>query len=472
MKNFFKLEENGTNVRTEIIAGITTFITMAYIIFVNPMILGKSGMNDQGLLGDAVTKAGLGVGNDKIMGAVFVATILSAIIGTLIMGLVANVPFAQAAGMGMNAFFTFYVVMTAKYDWKSALAAVFICGIINILITVTKVRIMIVNAIPDSIKNAIGAGIGLFIAIIGFKEAGIVAASPDTLVQFGSLNDPKTLLAIFGLTVTIILMVRKVKGSILLGILITTIAGVIAQAGFGVELGMFLPKDLNIVSIPPSLGPTFFKLSFAGLFSAKTGILTAITIIVSFSLVDTFDTIGTFIGTGAKTGMFDEKNDIPKKGMFPRKIDKALFADATATSIGALLGTSNVTTYVESAAGISEGGRTGLTSVVTAICFALALFIAPVVGIVPAQATAPALIIVGVLMISSIANINFNNFEEALPAFLTFVMMPFTYSISNGIAIGFIFYTLVKLVCGKAKEVHPIMYIFTILFILKFVVGV
>jgi len=472
MKNFFKLEENGTNVRTEIIAGITTFITMAYIIFVNPMILGKAGMNDQGLLGDAVAKAGLGVGNDKIMGAVFVATILSAIIGTLIMGLVANVPFAQAAGMGMNAFFTFYVVMTAKYDWKSALAAVFICGIINIIITVTKIRIMIVNAIPDSLKNAIGAGIGLFIAIIGFKEAGIVTASPDTLIQFGNIYDAKTLLAIFGLAVTIILMVRKVKGSILLGILITTIAGVIAQAGFGVELGMFLPKDFNVVSLPPSLEPTFFKLSFAGLFSAKTGILTAITIIISFSLVDTFDTIGTFIGTGAKTGMFDEKNDIPKKGMFPRKIDKALFADATATSIGALLGTSNVTTYVESAAGISEGGRTGLTSVVTAICFALALFIAPIVGIVPAQATAPALIIVGVLMISSITNINFESFEEALPAFLTLVMMPFTYSISNGIAIGFIFYTLVKLVLGKAKEVHPIMYVFTILFILKFVIQV
>jgi len=472
MRKFFKLEENGSNVRTEVIAGITTFITMAYIIFVNPMILGKAGMNEQGLLGDAFTNAGLGVGNDKILGAVFVATILSAIIGTLIMGLVANVPFAQAAGMGMNAFFTFYVVITCKYDWKSALAAVFICGIINIIITVTKIRIMIVNAIPDSLKNAIGAGIGLFIAIIGFKEAGIVTASPDTLVTFGNLNDPKTILAIFGLTVTIVLMVRKVKGSILLGILITTIAGVIAQAGFNVHLGMFLPNNLDIVSLPPSLKSTFLQLDFAGLFSAKMGILTAITIIISFSLVDTFDTIGTFIGTGAKTGMFDEKNDVPKKGMFPRKIDKALFADATATSIGALLGTSNVTTYVESAAGISEGGRTGLTSVVTAICFALALFIAPVVGIVPPQATAPALIIVGVLMISSITNINFHSFEEALPAFLTLVMMPFTYSISNGIAIGFIFYTLIKLVCGKAKEVHPIMYIFTALFIFKFIVGV
>ncbi|WP_228201948.1 NCS2 family permease [Clostridium prolinivorans] len=471
-RDFFKLKENNTTVKTEIIAGITTFITMAYIIFVNPALLGQAGMNSQGLMFDKVKEAGINVSNDPIMGAVFVATILSAIIGTLIMALVANVPFAQAAGMGMNAFFTFYVVGTAGYSWRAALAAVFICGIINIFITVTKIRISIVNAIPESLKNAIGAGIGLFISIIGFKEAGIVVSDPATLVAFGDVKNPTTLLAIFGLIITVILMVNKVKGAILLGILITTVSGVIAQVFFNVNLNIILPASFNVFSLPPSLSPTLFKLSFTELFTAKTGFLTAITIIISFSLVDTFDSIGTFIGTGAKTGMFDEKNDIPKKGMFPRKIDKALFADATATSIGALLGTSNVTTYVESAAGISEGGRTGLTSLVTAICFFLALFISPIVGIVPSAATAPALIIVGVLMISSIMNINFEDFEEALPAFLTIVMMPFTYSIANGIAFGFIFYTIVKLVRGKAKEIHPIMYIFAGLFIFKFIFNV
>lgn len=472
MNDYFKLEENKTTVKTEIIAGITTFITMAYIIFVNPSILAQAGMNSKGLFFGEVAKANLGVANDPIIGAVFVATVLSAIIGTLVMGLVANVPFAQAAGMGMNAFFTFYVVGANHYTWQAALAAVFVCGLINIIITVTKIRIAIVNAIPESLKNAIGAGIGLFIALIGFKEAGFVVADSATLVKFGDMKNAATILALFGLIVTVILMVKKVKGAILLGIIITTVAGIIVQVGFNVPMGIFLPESFKVVSTPPSLSPTFLKLDFSQLFSAKTGILTAITIIISFSLVDTFDTIGTFIGTGAKTGMFDEKNDVPKKGLFPRKIDKALFADATATSIGALLGTSNVTTYVESAAGISEGGRTGLTSIVTAICFFLALFLAPVIGIVPAVATAPALIIVGILMISSIMRINFEDFEEAVPAFLTVVMMPFTYSIANGIAGGFIFYTLVKIFKGKAKEVHPIMYIFAILFVLKFALNV
>jgi adenine/guanine/hypoxanthine permease len=472
MNDFFKLEENNTTVKTEVIAGITTFITMAYIIFVNPSILAQAGMNSKGLFFGDVAKAGLTVGNDPIIASIFAATAISAIIGTLIMGLVANVPFAQAAGMGMNAFFTFYVVGTAKYSWKAALAAVFICGLINIFITVTKIRIAIVDAIPESLKNAIGAGIGLFIALIGFKEAGIVVSDPATLVAFGNIKSHATLLALFGLVVTVALMVKNVKGSILLGIIITTLVGVIAQTVFAVKLGLFLPEGFNFFSLPPSIKPTFMQLSFSELFTAKTGIFTAITIIVSFSLVDTFDTIGTFIGTGAKTGMFDEKNDKPKKGMFPRKIDKALFADATATSIGAIIGTSNVTTYVESTAGISEGGRTGLTSVVVAICFFLSLFIAPLVGVVPAQATAPALIIVGVLMISSIMKIDFENFEEALPAFLTVVIMPFTYSIANGIAAGFIFYTFVKIVRGKAKEVHPIMYIFALLFILKFALQV
>lgn len=470
--DFFKLKENKTNVKTEVVAGITTFITMAYIIFLNPQILGAAGMNAKGLFGDEVAKAMLTVSNDPIMGAVFVATILSAIIATLIMGLYANVPFAQAAGMGMNAFFTFYVVLTVKYSWKAALAAVFICGIINLIITVTKVRIAIVNAIPAYLKNAIGAGIGLFIALIGLKGAGLVVSNPDTLVAFGNIKDPRTLLALFGLVLTIILMVKNVKGSILMGIIITTIVGIIAQTAFGAKMGIFLPESFKVFELPPSLAPTFMQLSFKELFTAKTGILTAITIIISFSLVDTFDTLGTFIGASSKTHIFDDKNEVPRKGLFPRKIDRAMLADASATSIGALLGTSNVTTYVESLAGISAGGRTGLTSVVVATCFFLSLFISPIVGIVPAQATAPALIIVGILMVSSLMEVNFQDFEEAAPAFFTIVIMPFTYSIANGIGAGFIFHTLIKIIKGKAKEVHPIMYIFTILFIVKFALNI
>jgi AGZA family xanthine/uracil permease-like MFS transporter len=326
---------------------------------------------------------------------------------------------------------------------------------------------MIVDAIPESLKKATGAGIGLFIALIGFKEAGLVISSQSTLVSIGDLKSPQTLLALVGLVITVILMVKKVKGSILIGIISTTIIGVICQQGFGVEkLNIFLPDKL--ISAPPSLAPTFLQLDFGALFGAQIGILSVITIIISFSLVDTFDTIGTFIGASSKTHIFDDPNEVVRKGRFPRKIDRALFADATATSIGALLGTSNVTTYVESLAGISEGGRTGLTSVVTAICFLLCLFFAPIAGIVPAFATAPALIIVGILMMSSIMEVNFEDFEEAVPAFFTLVMMPFTYSIANGIAVGFIFYTLIKICTGKAKKVHPIMYVFTALFILKF----
>lgn len=472
MEKFFKLKENNTTVKTEVIAGITTFITMAYIIFVNPDILSQAGMNTEGLFGDAVAKAGLNAFSDSIIGAVFVATILSAVIGTLIMGLVANVPFAQAAGMGMNAFFTYYVVLTCKLSWQAALAVVFICGLINIFITVTKIRVAIVDAIPDSLKNAIGAGIGLFITILGLINAGIVVDSPATLITMGDVKSPTTALAIFGLIVTVVLMVRKVKGSILLGIIITTIVGVIAQLGLGVDLKIFIPENFKLISTPPSIAPTFLKLSFSDLFNAEVGIFSVIAIIISFSLVDTFDTIGTFIGTSAKTGIFDEKNDKPQSGLFPRKLDKALFADATATSIGALFGTSNVTTYVESSAGIGEGGRTGLTSVVTAVCFILALFLSPLVGMVPGAATAPALIIVGVLMIGSISKINFDDFEEAVPAFFTLVIMPFTYSIANGIAAGFIFFVIVKLFRGKAKEIHPIMYVFAVLFILKFILGV
>ncbi|RCX16933.1 AGZA family xanthine/uracil permease-like MFS transporter [Anaerobacterium chartisolvens] len=445
MDKFFKLRENGTRVRTEIVAGLTTFVTMAYIIFVNPSILALTGMEQS---------------------AVFAATCISAFIGTIIMGLVANVPFAQAAGMGMNSFFVTIVLTgfaggTVKISWQQALAIVFICGIINIIITVTRVRRMLINAVPLNLQYAISAGIGLFIAFIGFKSAGIIADHDINLVALGDLSSPTTLMAIAGIVIIAVLMLLKIKGAMLIGILGVTLLSVI----FGMNP---IPQGFSPISAPPSMMPTFFQLDIVGLFKTLP-IFTVLALILSFSLSDTFDTLGTFIGTGRKTGIFkDEDMKYSGKGM-KTKLDKALFADATATSIGAVLGTSNVTTYIESASGISEGGKTGLTSVVVSIMFILSLFIAPVVGIVPGYATAPALVIVGVLMMSSVGKINFEDFAEALPAFFTVIMMPLTGSIADGIAFGFIFYSLVKIVRGRYKEVHPLMYIFALLFILSFI---
>lgn len=476
----FKLRENGTNVRTELIAGITTFFTMAYIIFVNPTILGQTGIPK---------------------GGVYVATILAAVIGTLVMGLFANVPYAQAPGMGLNAFFTFTVVFGLGYSWQQALAMVFICGIINIVITVTQIRKMIIRAIPESLQLAIGGGIGLFIAYIGFKSAGFLKFtsegkdwSPLTVIGFGgdtvtkisdsvqtstaatavadganvvpalvNFTSPVAQLALIGLLITAVLMILKVKGSILIGIISSTIIGIPMHV---TSLSMDTPYRVS------DLSQTAFKLDFAGLFSDPTKLIIVLVTILAFSLSDTFDTIGTFIGTGRKSGIFDDKDEaelFAGKG-FKSKMDKALFADATATSIGALLGTSNTTTYVESAAGIGAGGRTGLTSVFTAILFAICLLFAPVAGIIPAAATAPALIIVGVLMMGSFAKIKWEDFDEALAAFFTAVVMPFAYSISMGIASGFIFYVIIKICKGRAKEVHPIMYIVTALFIVNYIV--
>lgn len=466
LERYFKLSEHGTTVKTEIIAGITTFITMAYIIFVNPSILMQAGMNAKGLLGPVATK-GLNVFNDPVVGSVFVATILSSVVATLVMGLFANVPFALAAGMGMNAFFTYYVVLTLKYTWQAALALALISGLINIIITATKLRILIIKAIPESLRSAIGAGIGLFIAIIGMVNGGIVVKNPDTLVTLGNFKHPDTILTVIGIVLIAILMTLRVKGSILIGIVLTTI--------IGIPMGITPIAQLKtIVEMPPSLAPTFMKLDFAGLLHPGTGgsfisVLTGlITVILAFSLADMFDAIGTFIGTGMKTGIFSDENEQKRRGKFGTRFERALFADAIGTSIGSFLGTSTITTYVESAAGISEGGRTGLTSVVVAILFLLSLFFAPLVGIVPPQATAPALIIVGTLMIGSVTKINFEDFSEAFPAFMTIALMPFTYSISNGIAAGFIFYPITKIVMGKAKEVHPLMYIIAIFFLLRF----
>ncbi|NMB98527.1 MAG: NCS2 family permease [Clostridiaceae bacterium] len=465
MKKFFKLDENGTNVRTEVIAGITTFFTMAYIIFVNPNILSLTGMPWDG---------------------VFVATILAAVIGTLVMGLVANVPYAQAPGMGLNAFFTFTVCFALGFTWQQALALVFICGIINILITVTQIRKSIIKAIPKSLQYAIGGGIGLFITYIGIKSANFIKFTADapnflsqipdesgnlaTIVIDGGIvpalvnfTDKHAQLALIGLVITIILMLLKVKGAIIIGIIATTL--------IGIPMGITtLGGDRYSVT---AISETFFKLDFSGLFSDPSRIFIVLTTILAFSMSDTFDTIGTFIGTGRKSGIFDDKDEIALfsgKG-FESKLDKALFADATATSIGALLGTSNTTTYVESAAGIAAGGKTGLTSVVVAILFIICLFLTPIAGVVPAAATAPALIIVGVLMMEAFGKIMWDDLEEALPAFFTVIFMAFSYSISNGIAAGFIFYVITKIVKGKAKEVHPIMYIVTILFLISFILS-
>lgn len=458
LEKLFRLKENNTTLRTEVIAGFTTFITMAYIIFVNPNILRMAGMNSAGALGDDALA--YNAFNDPVVGAVMVATVLSSALATLIMGLYANYPFALAPGMGLNAFFTFTVVIKMGYSWQSALGAVFVSGIVFIIITITGIREAIVNAIPLSLKNAVSAGIGLFIALIGFSNAGIVVSDPATIIGLGNLTEPHTLLALMGLAITGILMARKVKGAILLGIIITTF--------LGIPVGIVsIPEGFTPVSLPPSLAPTFMKLDFKELFnlSGGAGILDAVIgflgVVLAFTYVDLFDTLGTLVGTGAKAGMLD------KEGRLPR-INKALMADAVGTSAGALLGTSTVTTYIESAAGIMEGGKTGLTSVVVSLLFLASLFLAPVAGLVPAAATAPALIIVGVLMMGAVREIDFSDFSEALPAFMTIVIMPFSYSIANGIAAGLVFYPLVKVISGRAREVHPIIYILAFLFVLRF----
>lgn len=462
---YFHLKESGTDVKTELLAGLTTFITMAYIIVVNPTILSITGM-------------------DK--GAVFVATILSTIIATLIMGLYANVPFAQAPGMGLNAFFTFTVVIVMGFSWQQALAVVFLCGVLNFIIVVTNVRKMLINAIPESLQYAISGGIGLFIAYIGIKNGHLLnfitegydiivaqmqngkvteVVSKNALPTLVNFQDPVSVLSLIGIVITAILLLMNVRGAILIGIVATTLIGLLNGV---TKIPVMNPGDF----IPPSLSPTLFKMDLMGLF-APDKIFSVLSLIFAFSLSDTFDTIGTFIGTGRKAGIFDDKDADAlheSKGM-SSKMDRALFADGIATSIGALIGTSNVTTYVESAAGIGAGGKTGLTSVFTALFFFLALFISPFALMIPSAATAAALIVVGILMMESMSKVKWDDFEEAVSAFFTCIMMPFSYSISNGIAAGFIFFVLAKLVKGKAKEVHPLMYIVTALFVLNFVIN-
>jgi len=455
MDKFFGITESGSNVRTEFIAGFTTFFTMAYIMFVNPSILSATGMN---------------------WGGVFVATILAAAIGTLIMGFVAKVPFATAPGMGLNAFFTYTVCFGLGFHWKEALAMVFICGIVNIIITVTKLRKAIIRAIPKSLQLAIGGGIGLFIAYIGIKNAGIInfgataagfTSGADAVPQLSQFTANGPILALIGLVIIVVLMMLKVKGAMLIGIIAATLIGI----PMGVTRVPDKIFDLSALSGFGDVSLAFFgDIGFKSLFAEGRGLVVVI-IIFAFSLTDTFDTIGTFIGTGRKSGIFDandEKALNESKG-FKSKMDKALFADATATSIGALLGTSNTTSYIESASGINEGGRTGLTSVVVAVLFLICLPLVALFGMAPSEATAPALIIVGVMMADSFKGIRWDELDEAIPAFFTIAIMTFAYNISYGIAAGFIFYCLVKICRKQIKDVHPILIGATLLFLVYFV---
>ncbi|TCT15672.1 AGZA family xanthine/uracil permease-like MFS transporter [Natranaerovirga pectinivora] len=438
MEKFFKLKENGTNVKTEVLAGITTFMTMAYILIVNPNILSTTGMD---------------------RGALFTATALASIIGTLIMAIAANYPFALAPGMGLNAYFAYYVA--TQYGWEIALTAIFVEGLIFIVLTLINVREAIFNTIPNSLKYGVGAGIGLFIALIGFKNAGIITASPATYITLGDITHVTVVLAVIGVILTAILVSRKVKGAILIGILATYVLGIIAQlTGWYVvnaDIGQYDLIPNGIIGSIPSISTIALQFDFSNFFS-----LDFFVVVFAFLFVDLFDTLGTLIGVSSKAGYLDEQGRLPRA-------KQALLADAIATTAGAVLGTSTTTTYVESAAGVADGGRTGLTAVVTAIFFGLALFFSPIFLAIPGFATAPALIIVGFYMLDSIKKIDFDDYTEAIPAFLAIIAMPFTFSISEGISFGIISYTLIKLFTGKAKDVNWLMYILTILFILYYV---
>jgi len=425
----FKLKENNTDVRTEIMAGITTFMTMGYILAVNPGMLAETGM-------------------DK--GGVFTATALSAFVACAMMAFMANYPFALASGMGLNAYFTYGVVFGMGHSWQFALTAVFLEGIIFIVLSFFNVREAIFNSIPMNLKKAVSVGIGLFIALIGFVNSGIVVAEGGTIVSLGKLTEAGPLLAIIGLILTGFLLAKNVKGALFFGIIITTLIGI----PMGVS---YIPNGdfLGIFSMPPSLKEVAFQFEWTNIFTFDM-----IIVVFSFLFVDIFDTIGTLIGVSSKAGMLDENGQLPK-------VKEALLADAIGTTVGAALGTSTVTTYVESASGVAEGGRTGLTSLTTGIMFALALVLSPLFGMIPAAATAPVLILVGLFMMSPIKEIDFEDFTEAIPAFLTIVMMPFAYSIAEGIVFGMVSYVLLKVLTGKQKQVSPIMYILAILFIAK-----
>lgn len=447
IEKLFKLKENKTTILTELIAGLTTFMAMSYIIFINPAILSATGMN---------------------YNSVYIATIIASMIGTLILGLVANVPYVQSAGLGLNALFTYTICGTLGFTWQQGLTMVFICGIINVLITFTSVRKKVIKAIPEFMQEAITVGIGLFITYIGLKSAGLIefsvsavnngiASASDVVPQLSTFNTAEVILSLIGLIITAILVSKKVKNSYLLSIIFTTI--------IGLYLGVTKLPDFTNYTFLPSIKPTFLQLDFRGLFTAEAGIVVVFMTIFTLVISDLFDTIGTFIGTGKKSGIFK----LDKHGNMPKNLEKALVCDSFATIVGSLLGTSNLTTYVESSVGIEAGGRTGLTAITVAICFGLSLFFAPIVACVPMSAIAPILIFVGLSMIENIIKIDWKDKIIAIPAFFIIIMMPLSYSITTGIQVGFIMYILVNLVNKKGKEVSPIIYLFTILFIIDFV---
>lgn len=430
LEKYFNLKQNKTTVKTEILAGLTTFMTMAYILAVNPDILSATGM-------------------DK--GAVFTATALSALVATLVMALYAKLPFALAPGMGLNAFFAFTVVLGMGHSWQFALTAVFIEGLIFIALTAFNIREMIVNSIPMNMKHAISVGIGLFIAFIGLKNAGIIVSNPATFVALGDVTNltenAGAAVALVTLVLTGVLLALKVKGALLFGILIGAIIGL----PVGVS---HLPSSFDLT--PPSLSPIFLQFEWAQILT-----LDMLIVVFTFLFVDMFDTVGTLIGVSSKANMLDKEGRVPR-------VKQALMADAVGTTVGAMLGTSTVTTYVESAAGVSEGGRTGLTSLTVAGLFLLALFLSPIFLMIPGAATAPALILVGAMMMTPVKNINFDDFTESIPAFLTIIMMPLTYSISEGILFGVLSYVLLKVLTGKFKDITIVTIILAVLFMLKF----
>lgn len=468
MDKLFKLKENGTTVRTEILAGLTTFFAMSYILFVNPAMLSQTGMPAQG---------------------VFLATIIGAVAGTLMMAFYANLPYAQAPGMGLNAFFTFTVVFSLGYTWQEALGMVFICGIISLIITLTKIRKTIIESIPGSLRAAISAGIGVFLAYVGIKNAGLLKFSidPGTYTVAGesvekaqsaitanssatpglvAFNDPAVLVALVGLAITVFFVVKGIKGGVILSIFATTVVAI--SVGL-VNLSFIDLSQNNIGTAFKELGEIFGVAvgpkGLGALFTDTARLPQTFMAILAFSLTDIFDTIGTLIGTGEKVGIVASSGENHES----ERLDKALYSDLIGTSIGAIAGTSNVTTYVESAAGIGAGGRTGLTALVVAICFAISSFFSPLLAIVPTVATAPILIVVGIMMLGSLKNIEWDDLTEAIPSFFTSIFMGFSYSITHGIAAGFIMYALVKTVKGQAKEVHTMIWILDALFILNFV---
>lgn len=434
LERLFKLKQKGTNVKTEVVAGFTTFITLAYIIVVNPLILSETGIPK---------------------GAAIAATILATVFATTIMALWANFPIAVAPGMGLNAFFTYTVVKTMGLSWQTALGAVFFSGVFFLLITITGIRRKIVDGVPKTLRSAIGVGIGLFIAFLGFKDAGIIVANPSTFVGLGNIKSPEVLIALLGIIIAGLLMSKQIKGALLISIVTSTVLGMIFVPQAPVPRGITDIVSLHV----PSVAPTFLKLDIAGAW--KYGIFS---IIFSFTIVELFDNIGTLIGVTKKAGLADQDGNI-------ENIDRALTADAIGTLASSVLGTCTVTSYIESGSGVAEGGKTGLTALTVSALFLLALFFTPLVSLIQGFATAPALIIVGVLMMGEVININFNDITEAIPAFLTIIMMPLTFSIAQGLSFGFLSFVFMKIITGRHREISPIMYIVAAAFIVNYVIA-